>query len=132
MYESKAPLIEAADLLMDVSHRLKFGKSIETPHTTFERLAIECRESEIAGQRLMRELAQAEGACEILVKAMADWKPITTPPPDGDTVLGFWINGERHTGSVWEGGWVPAWENQNNNWSLPSHWMVLPDEPKSE
>lgn len=66
MTERKAPLIEAADLLMDISHRLKYGKPIETAHATFERLAIECREHEVAGQRLVREVATAENACEIL------------------------------------------------------------------
>lgn len=45
MSEVKATLIEAADLLMDISHRIKYGKPITTAHSTFERLAIECREA---------------------------------------------------------------------------------------
>ena len=65
---NKAPLIEAADLLMDISYRIKYHKSIETPHATFERLAIELREHEEAGQRLLHKSVQAEGACEILAE----------------------------------------------------------------
>ena len=60
---------------------------------------------------------------------MPDWKPIAEPPPDGEIVLGFWINGEMHTGSVWEGEWVPAWEHQSKNWAMPTYWMWLPPEP---
>lgn len=60
------------------------------------------------------------------------WRPIENPPDDGDTVLGYWRNGEQHTGSVCEGEWVPAWEHQNDNWDLPTHWKPLDDGPHAD
>lgn len=60
---------------------------------------------------------------------MSEWRLINSPPEDGETVLGYWRNGEQHTGSVWEGKWVPAWEHQNDNWDMPTHWKPLDDGP---
>jgi hypothetical protein len=72
---------------------------------------------------------------------LREWQAIAKPPVEGEIVLGFWSNGEMHTGSVWEGGWVPAWERalvlnsydfavqEHKNWSMPTHWMPLPAEP---
>ncbi len=60
---------------------------------------------------------------------MADeWQPINTAPKDGTTILGYWCNGEMSPGSICDGEWVPEWE-QDQPWSMPTHWMPLPPPP---
>ena len=91
---TQTPLIETADLLMDISHRLKFGKPIDTPHATFERLAIECRECEAAGQRLLRQLVQVEGANEILAEQLkSNWEQ---RHDDGIGLQQRWLRSSDH------------------------------------
>ncbi len=57
------------------------------------------------------------------------WLPIETAPRDGTIILGWWVNGEAHTGSIENDAWVPAWEHQDENWMMPSFWMAIPDDP---
>jgi hypothetical protein len=64
-----------------------------------------------------------------VMEQVSGWQPIETAPKDGTTILGFWCNGEMHTGSICNGEWIPAWEHQNNNWDIPTHWMPLPPPP---
>lgn len=60
---------------------------------------------------------------------MTDWQSIETAPRDGTKVLGYWVGGEIHTGHTDGENWFPAWEHQDDNWAMPSHWMPLPPPP---
>lgn len=57
------------------------------------------------------------------------WRSIAKPPKDDEIVLGFWLNGEMHTGCVWKKKWVPAWQ-EKSDWDMPQFWMPLPAAPR--
>lgn len=61
---------------------------------------------------------------------MSEWQPIETAPKDGEIVLGYWHNGEMHTGQMRKGEWLPAWDNQDHDWNIPAYWMPLPEPPQ--
>jgi hypothetical protein len=60
------------------------------------------------------------------------WQPIETAPKDGSTILGYWVNGEMHTGSVFHGRrhneWTPEFDTEKE-WDMPTHWQPLPSPP---
>jgi len=58
------------------------------------------------------------------------WRPIATAPKY-ETILGWWRNGEQHTGSTDGARWFPAWDNQDRNWSMPTLWRSLSDPNES-
>ena len=80
--------------------------------------------------------AEAEQWIAAALRAYRDdaWQPIETAPKDGTSILGFWANGEMHTGSVWRSHarglveWCPEFDTEKE-WDLPSHWQQLPNPP---
>jgi len=82
--------------------------------------------------RHARETAIADKACarisELESLPQRNWRPFSDIP-EGEMVLGYWDNGEMHVGMSCEDTWCPAWSADTGNWSMPSRWMSLPDEP---
>lgn len=69
---------------------------------------------------------------------MDEWKPVETPPRDGETVLCFWGWPPRtkYPPACWSVGTYEneKWrypDNQEDDYADPTHWMPLPAPPKT-
>ena len=81
--------------------------------------------------RILRGLIDGYGQSSEHSEGMRGWRRIDSAPK-GTRILGAWLNGEVHTGSICDGQWLPAWEHQNENWMMPTHWMSIEDLPPLE
>jgi hypothetical protein len=60
--------------------------------------------------------------------ALQGWQPIDSAPA-GIDIIGYWQNGEMHTGSTNGDEWFPMFGSDDASWSMPTHWQPLPPPP---
>ena len=61
---------------------------------------------------------------------MTDWQPIETAPDDGRKIIVYGGSRTEPTIEEADGGWWRLYIGAMN--SIPTHWMPLPEPPKSK
>ena len=72
--------------------------------------------------------AALEAALAVDGVALQGWQPIESAPA-GIDIIGYWQNGEMHTGSTNGDEWFPMFGSDDASWSMPTHWQPLPQPP---
>ena len=68
---------------------------------------------------------------------VSQWQPIETAPKDGTKILGAWPQLRKHKWWTiqpiffYYGAWIHGWDEDEDLALHPTHWMPLPEPPKT-